>query len=184
MVPAPDFTGLTQPLSGETATADWFTVSALIVHLVHPQNFDCTVFRRFSGYATLRSPCTTPTPLHSLPRNPNTNILDSSPLRCNSGSGSRHIFPTPTCPRLLARSASEHDRILRQQCEELHPPLLVKFHCIQSFGFIDSFGAMERKQRDGLIERWSHVVSYGGSRYPAGAFVRDVSLTSSSFCEH
>ena len=69
--------------------------------------------RRISGYAPLRSPCTTPTPLHSLLGNSDAKFPDSDPLRRNSGSGSRHVSPAPTCPRPLARSTLEHDCTLR-----------------------------------------------------------------------
>ena len=96
-------------------TAYWFSVSALIAHLLYHQNFDpiCVAFRHISGYTPLRDPCTTPTPLHSLLGNPDENFLDPGPLRRDSGCGSRHVSPAPTCPRPLVRSTLEHNRTLR-----------------------------------------------------------------------
>jgi len=44
MVPASDSTGFTQLSSDKTVIAGWFTVSALIAHLVYPQNFDSMLY--------------------------------------------------------------------------------------------------------------------------------------------
>ena len=189
MIQMPDFRSLTQFFSDEAAIADLFSVSTLVARLVYHQNFDfiCVAFCHLLGYASLHDLCTTkcptPTPLHSLPGNPDANVPNSGPLRCDSRSDSRHISPA-TCPRLVARSALEHNRILRQQREELCPPLTVNSTVLSVSGFIDSHGAMERKQRDGFTGRWSHVVFCGGSSNLAGALTQDVSSTSSSFREH
>ena len=56
--------------------AYWFSVSASITHSLYHQNFVpiCVASRRISGYAPLRSPCTAPTPLHSLLGNSDANF--------------------------------------------------------------------------------------------------------------
>ena len=51
-------------------------------------------------------------------------------------------------------------------------------------GSTDLRCAVERKQWDGFIDRWSHVVFYGGSHSPAGELTRDTFSMSSSLCEH
>ena len=146
MVPTPYFTGSsTQHSSDETPAAYWFSVSDLISHLLYHQNFDhiCVAFRRISGYAPLRSPCTTPTPLHTLLGNPDAKFPDSGPLRRNPGCGSRHVSPARTCPRPLAHSTLEHNRTLRRQREEPHPPLPTSSTVLRISGFTDPHGAMK-----------------------------------------
>lgn len=163
MVPTPDFAGSTQHSSDETLTAYFSSVSALTAHLLYHQDFYPTygVFRRFSGYVSLRSPCTTPTSLHTLPRNSDAKFLDSDPLRRNSRSSSRYVSPVPTCPRLLARPGPNYNRILRQQREEPHPLLPINSTVLRVSGFADPHSAMERKQRVGFRrERWPHVAPY------------------------
>ena len=101
MVPTPYLTGSTQHSSDETLAAYWFSVSDLIAYFLYRQNFDpiCVVFRGISGYAPLRSTCTTPTPLRSLPGNSDANLPDSDPLRRNSECGSRHVVENRRSPR-------------------------------------------------------------------------------------
>ena len=129
----------------EALAAYRFSVRASIAHLLYHQNLDpiCVALRPISGYAPLRSPCTTPTPLHSLLGNSDAKFPDSDPLRRNSGSGLRHLSPAPTCPRPLARSTLEHNRTLRRQREEPHPPLPTSSTVLRISGFTDPHGAME-----------------------------------------
>jgi len=139
MVPTPDFTGYTQHFSEETLTTYWSSVSALTAHLFYHKNFGpiYVAFRRFLGYFSLRGPHTTPTSLYTLPGNSDANFPYSDPLRRNSRSGSRHVSPVPTCPRLLARRGPKYNRILRQQREEPHPLLPIN-STILSFWFLRS----------------------------------------------
>ena len=152
MVSTQYFAGSTQHSSDETLATYWFSVSALIAHWLYHQTFDpiCVAFRRISGYAPLRSPCTIPTPFHSLPGNPDANFPNSDPLRRNSGSGSRHVSPLPKCPRLLARSTLERNHTLRQQREESHPPPPYRLHRIESFRFHRSTQSNRTKTAGGI----------------------------------
>jgi hypothetical protein len=190
MVPTPGFPGFTQLFSDEFAIADRFFVSALVPRPLYRQNSDLIYIDSVVlGHASLHGPCATkcsiPNTLLSLRGNTDADILDSGPLRCNPGSGPRHLSPTTTCPRLLTRSTSEFDHILRKQCETLHPQHPVNSTVLRVSGFVDWRGATERKQWNGFIERWSHAIFYGGSCRPTGAFTWDVlSPTSSSFREH
>ena len=67
--------------------AYWFSVRASIAHLLYHQNLDpiCVALRPISGYAPLRSPCTTPTPLHSLLGNSDANFPTQIPYDATQG---------------------------------------------------------------------------------------------------
>jgi len=82
-------------------------------------------------------------------------------------------------PRAIITSSA------RKKREESRPPLPTHFTVLRVSGFTDPHGTMERKQWDGLIERWSHVAFYRGLHCPVGAFTRDASSEMSfSFLEH
>jgi len=65
--------------------------------------------------------------------------------------------------------------LARQRREEPHPPTPTGSTVLRVSGFTDPHGTMERKQWDGLIERWSYMTSYRSPRRPAGGFTWDAS---------